>query len=156
MHAISTGPLYTQWPYTSRAMGVTCALCLIFPYGRSHITCSFSIVLRPIITTDPDDQQDVQPGADVTFFCDASGEDLTYSWFKDTVLLTDSEDEISGATTDTLSVLDAMDPSDEGFYYCRVVNDAGMASSSPTAGQLTISTLLVTIIIWQRLYTHTQ
>ncbi len=110
---------------------------------RMLLRCSsVSLVLSPSITTDPANQLDVQPGTDVSFSCDAAGDDLTYSWFKDTVLLTDSEDEISGATTPTLTVLNVMDPSDEGSYSCMVLNDVGMDSSDPAAGQLTISKLV--------------
>ena len=102
--------------------------------------CSFSsLVATPMITTDPVNQLNVQPEIDVIFMCVAEGDDLVYEWCKDGGTLSDSDGEIDGATTATLTVLNVQDPGDEGTYTCKVSNDVGMDTSSIDAGQLTIS-----------------
>ncbi len=61
-----------------------------------------------------------------------------YQWFGPSGMLTDGGD-VSGATTDTLTVAN-VEAADEGGYYCAVTNSYGAKESNP--GQLTLLELL--------------
>ncbi len=88
----------------------------------------------PIITADPDYQL-VDADATANFSVAVSSVSLeSYQWYKagdPNVALSDGGD-ISGATTDTLTIAHA-ETADEGAYYCVVNNEAGVPIPSAQA-----------------------
>ncbi len=56
---------------------------------------------------------------------------LTYQWFMEENMLTDG-DKYTGATTNTLTVMNIVHPSDEGDYSVQVTNAAGRSISTGT------------------------
>ncbi len=88
----------------------------------------------PIITADPD-YQVVDAGGTANFAVTVSSlSAVTYQWYQyvdgvsDTTL-SDVDDDISGATSDTLSIAN-VELADEGGYYCIVNNDSGVPGQS--------------------------
>ena len=68
------------------------------------------------------DQFNTAPGAEVMISVTASGESLTYQWFKDGSMVTDVDGQYSGATTSELTITDVQEPDDIGVYTCVVSN----------------------------------
>ena len=90
-----------------------------------------------MITAQPKDLV-VTEGETATFIVEATGDSLTYQWFKDRIALTDIKGSLEGVNTQILNVVNAM-PSDEGDYLCFVTNGAGDVDISDDAS-LEIST----------------
>ena len=85
--------------------------------------------------------QTVNRNDTATFTVEATaGGDLTYEWRRDDVNLNDTDNEIMGATTNTLKVLNTQND-DEGDYTCIVTNSGGNFETSDaatlTVGKLT-------------------
>ncbi len=71
----------------------------------------------------------VEQGGSASFTVEASGAGLTYQWFgPGGVALTDSDGEIEGSTSGTLTVFNA-EPGDAGDYTVVVTNSAGSVTS---------------------------
>ncbi len=82
----------------------------------------------------------VEQGGSASFTVEASGAGLTYLWFgPDGVALTDSDGEIEGSTSGTLTVFNA-EPDDAGNYTVVVTNSAGSVTSD--AASLSIGEIL--------------
>ena len=90
-------------------------------------------VAPPTITNDPDDLI-VASGNDAVFMVMTTGEFLSFEWFKDNSLLSNTGN-IGGATTNTLT-LSPVDVSDAGMYRVEVSNIADLVTSS--AASLTV------------------
>ncbi len=90
-------------------------------------------VAPPTITIDPDDLI-VGSGNDAVFMVVTTGELLSFEWFKDNSLLSNTGN-IGGATTNTLT-LSPVDVSDAGMYRVEVTNTADAVNS--TAATLTV------------------
>lgn len=97
------------------------------------ITFLFCAVECPGITEQPMDQFNTVPGAEVTISVTASGESLTYQWFKDDEMITDVDGQYSGATTSELTITDVQEPDDIGVYTCVVSNNACIMVTSDGA-----------------------
>ena len=108
----------------------TCTyMCTI---NMPDIVLYFPTVHPPVITMDPVSLFDVIPGSQVMFSVTASadpaGGTITYQWrVNGTDIVDDAK--FSGATTDTLTILDVQE-SDQGSFDCNVSNDDGDAFSS--------------------------
>ncbi|MBN2210348.1 MAG: immunoglobulin domain-containing protein, partial [Sedimentisphaerales bacterium] len=90
----------------------------------------------PVITDQPDDVV-VDTGATAIFSITVeSATAEAYQWYKYVDGVNDTElvdgGDISGAETDTLSIANA-DGTDEGYYYCHVVNVGGGEATSELA-----------------------
>ena len=83
----------------------------------------------PTITSEPVEQLNILPGANVMFSVTATGQSLSYQWQKDGNMLNDGDD-FTGTKESTLTVVDVKDPDDEGTYNVIVTNDAGFVISS--------------------------
>jgi immunoglobulin I-set domain protein len=94
---------------------------------------SYSVVIPPTITADPQDQN-ICDGDQATFSISATGTAPNYQWKKDGNPLTD-DGRITGSQTDSLSI-DPAGSGDIGAYTCSVSNAGGSETSS--AGNLTI------------------
>ncbi|MBI5865398.1 MAG: immunoglobulin domain-containing protein [Planctomycetes bacterium] len=82
----------------------------------------------PFIITQPD-AQTICAGGSASFTLNAVGAGLlTYQWRKDTSVLVDEPNHISGATAATLVIVNTTE-SDEGSYDCIVSNDFGSVES---------------------------
>ena len=83
----------------------------------------------------------VEQGGSASFTVEASGAGLTYQWFgPGGVALTDSDGEIEGSTSGTLTVFNA-EPGDAGDYTVVVTNSAGSVTSdaaSLSIGEITM------------------
>jgi gliding motility-associated-like protein len=80
------------------------------------------------ITDQPVDVTDCQ-GNSISFSLIATGSNLSYEWFKNPgVLQTDADPDISGATTNSITI-DNIEDADEGVYYCEVSGDCGDVTS---------------------------
>ena len=94
----------------------------------------YTPVSKPIITTDPDYQL-ADAGTAANFSVTVSSVSLeNYQWYKagdPNVALSDGGD-ISGATTDTLTIAN-VETADEGAYYCVVNNDSVIPVTSAQA-----------------------
>ena len=84
-----------------------------------------------MITAQPKDLV-VTEGETATFTVEATGDSLTYYWFKDRVALTETKGRLEGVNAQILNVVNAM-PSDEGDYLCFVTNGAGDVETSDNA-----------------------
>ncbi|QYM77807.1 immunoglobulin domain-containing protein [Horticoccus luteus] len=91
-------------------------------------------VVAPSITTEPSPgSQSVAAGATVTYTVAATGDaPLGYKWAKGGVDLVDEAGHIAGATTDTLTISNAVS-GDTGNYTVAVSNAGGTASSDSVA-----------------------
>ncbi len=95
-----------------------------------------SISVAPIsITTPPADEFNVAPGTDVVFTCAASGDSPSYQWRKDSDDITNSAEAFEGATTVTLTVINAQ-ADDVGLYSCVVSNVVSTQTSTAANLQL--------------------
>ncbi len=63
-------------------------------------------------------------------FTVATENEKTLQWYKDGIVISDSEGIYSGTTSNTLTVYD-IQQEDEGKYVCTAVNSAGSATSTP-------------------------
>ncbi|XP_064388185.1 CUB and sushi domain-containing protein 2-like [Halichondria panicea] len=91
----------------------------------SNITIT---ITAPEIETQPE-SVGVEQGGSASFTVEASGAGLTYQWFgPGGVALTDSDGEIEGSTSGTLTVFNA-EPGDAGDYTVVVTNSAGSVTS---------------------------
>ena len=89
-----------------------------------------------MITLDPINQTDIDPGLPVTFTVMATGAgSLTYQWQLNGADLDPPPAGVSDATTNTLTITN-VEESNEGMYRCVVTNAAGDTNSS--AAQLTV------------------
>ena len=87
------------------------------------------IVLSPVIITQPMDQLFIPLGTDAVFSIVASGSSLSYQWCKDGTDIMDTNQVYAGTNTDTLTVLDVQDSSDEGQFTVKVSNAAATVIS---------------------------
>ncbi len=87
------------------------------------------------ITTPPADEFNVVPGTNVVFTCDVNGDSPSYQWRKDGVVITNSTGAFEGATTFTLTVIDAR-ADDVGLYSCVVSNAVSTQTSAEANLQL--------------------
>ncbi len=84
--------------------------------------------VAPGIETQPE-SVGVEQGGSASFTVEASGAGLTYQWFgPGGEALIDSDREIEGSTSQTLTVFNA-EPDDAGDYFVRVSNAAGRVES---------------------------
>lgn len=96
----------------------------------------YTELTTPKITSDPN-YQVVDAGGTAIFSVTAmSPSPVTYQWYEyvdgiSDIMLSDGGD-ISGATTDTLSIAN-VELGDEGGYYCVVNNDSGVPATSKNA-----------------------
>ncbi len=82
----------------------------------------------PAIDVQPSDVN-AEAGGTATFTVEASGEGLSYQWFgPGGEALIDSDGEIEGSTSRTLTVFNA-EPGDAGDYTVVVTNSAGSVTS---------------------------
>ena len=92
------------------------------------------LAFPPMITTQPEDQEEVTPGTAVIFTVVANGTELMYQWQRNGSDLTDGG-RFSGTTTSALIIM-AVQEDDEDTYQCIVSNIVGNETSS--AAQLTV------------------
>lgn len=86
----------------------------------------------PVILTHPENQI-VDPNGTAVFTVtalNATGSNGTppYQWFGPSGMLSDSDPDITGATTASVSIANA-ELADEGSYYCKVTNEGGSVDS---------------------------
>ena len=86
---------------------------------------SYSLYVAPEIETQPE-SVGVEQGGSASFTVEASGAGLTYG--PGGVALTDSDGEIEGSTSGTLTVFNA-EPGDAGDYTVVVTNSVGSVTS---------------------------
>ncbi len=92
------------------------------------VLCSFCVHVAPEIETQPE-SVGVEQGGNASFTVEASGAGLTYQWFgPGGEALIDSDGEIEGSTSQTLTVFNA-EPGDAGDYTVVVTNRAGSVTS---------------------------
>lgn len=108
--------------------------------------CLYSITVAPVNITSQPVSQTVNRNSTAVFTVVASGGGtITYQWQIGDVDLNDTENEIVGANTGNLQVLNAQD-ADEGIYTCVVTNSANdFETSDPamlTVGKLTLHVLV--------------
>ena len=84
----------------------------------------------PVITTHPSDAS-VTTGDTATFTVVATGDSLTYQWFRANPVtqLTDGGD-LFGSNSETLLILNVMEASEGDMYYIEVTNGAGTVPSN--------------------------
>ena len=95
----------------------------------------------PVITTHPADAT-IAPGDTATFNVVATGDSLTYQWFRASPVtqLSDGGD-VFGSDADTLLILDVMEANEGDMYYVVVTNGAGNSTSNMAS--LSICTLFI-------------
>lgn len=79
------------------------------------------------IAAQPTDVTDCE-GQDISFSLSATGTNLTYQWYKNPAVVQANGGDISGATTNTLSIAN-IEPTDAGVYYCVVSGTCGTVTS---------------------------
>lgn len=79
------------------------------------------------IAVQPTDVTDCE-GQDINFSVSTTGTNLTYQWYKNPADAQVDGGDISGATTNTLSIAN-IDPTDAGVYYCIVSGTCGDVTS---------------------------
>ena len=85
------------------------------------------------IATQPQESLSVVPGDEVMFTVAVNGDLPVYQWRKDGIDITDLPGAFAGATTDSLTVIDAKD---EGVYTVVVSNAVSEATSNNANLQL--------------------
>ena len=85
------------------------------------------------IVSQPEDMSFIcsNPG-DIQFILEATGRDLTYQWFKDGTLLSESSN-YKGVNNDTLKIIDPACGTLIGNYSCMVSSFCGQVESEPAA-----------------------
>lgn len=84
-------------------------------------------VVEPNITMQPDDAIGVLPNESVTFNVMASGDMLTYQWFR---VSGDGVKSLIIGAIEEMYTIDRVGEQDEGRYFCQVSNDAGSVNST--------------------------
>jgi hypothetical protein len=103
----------------------------------TSVYVSLTVYTSPEITQQPEDQFGCLDGS-VNFTVEATGDDLTYQWRKGLVDLDDLEDNISGATTATLTI-NPVGEFDAGTDYNVVISGACAPDVTSDNVSLTIS-----------------
>ncbi len=94
-------------------------------------SANLTIALTTSITAQPTDVTDCE-GQDISFTLTAEGANLVYEWYKNPAIPQIDGGDISGATTNALSISN-IDPTDAGVYYCIVSGTCGSeTSANPT------------------------
>lgn len=108
-------------------------MCNVFTFAHT--------VVEPNITVQPVDEKGVLPNESVTFSVTASGDMLTYQWFR--VSRDGLKSQIVGATEEMYTI-DRVGEEDEGMYFCLVSNDADSVNS--TAAVLMLCKILTFLL----------
>ena len=94
-------------------------------------SANLSVPITTLITAQPSDVTGCE-GQDISFTVAADGASLSYEWYKNPAVLQVDGGDISGATSNTLSIAN-IDVSDAGVYYCKVIGTCGTElSGNPT------------------------
>ena len=111
---------------------VFCKFCLWSTHMHTYMYTHS--VTPSVITTQPSDQLDVNAATDVTFMVAATGGfGMSYQWQKDGVFLTDTPFKYTGANSNTLTVINVHNPTDEGSYSVIVSNNEPTSVTSDDA-----------------------
>ncbi|XP_064407688.1 obscurin-like [Halichondria panicea] len=122
-----------QFPFFVSVAGASGSQTIVIsatdPADGAGFTSTITITTTaPEIETQPE-SVGVEQGGSASFTVEASGAGLTYQWFgPGGVALTDSDGEIEGSTSGTLTVFNA-EPGDAGDYTVVVTNSAGSVTS---------------------------
>ncbi len=84
-----------------------------------------SLVRRPSIFKQPEDEQFVEEGSSVKFRVKADGRNLIYQWFKDSEMIFDIDGVFSGTDSPVLYI-ENVTLAEVGRYAVNVSNDAGI------------------------------
>jgi hypothetical protein len=118
----ATGSTYTVDAVNSSNAGrYDCVITGDCPPAVTTQIATVSLSSKPPITTNPTSQI-VDPGQPVTLSVVATGQGLTYQWFKNEVA-------IPSATAATLTINSAT-TSDQGAYFCEVSSGCGTTRSA--------------------------
>ena len=87
------------------------------------ISTHTNIVSKPAIVQQPPALTVVNPSDNVTLAIESFGGDITYQWFKDGIMIMDSE-KYQGSRTSELTI-SAAHRIDRGAFSCSITNDLG-------------------------------
>jgi len=110
--------------------------------GTTRFDVVVSIYDPPVITSDPDPSQTVCNTFPVSFTVAATGDGLTYQWYKDGTPLSDNAF-ISGSNTATLTIDPTDEATDEGTYHVVVSGLAPCADAVSADAVLTVDQEIV-------------
>jgi hypothetical protein len=90
-------------------------------------SANLTVGINTDITAQPVDVADCE-GQDISFSLSATGTNLTYQWYKNPAVVQVDGGDISGTTTNTLSLAN-IDLTDAGVYHCVVSGTCGNVTS---------------------------
>ena len=106
------------------------------------ISLSLSAIYKvPQIKEEPDDIANACPGKPADFVVKTSGNNLTYTWHRQTAKLLSPNDKTVVVGNDAFLRIEKVESSDEGYYVCTICNTSG-GSVETKPVQLTTSTYL--------------
>lgn len=103
-------------------------------------TVTVTVYAPPVITSEPDPSQTVCNTYPVTFGVTATGDGLTYQWYKGATALTDNAS-ITGSNTNQLTI-DPTAASDAGTYHVVVSGSAPCADATSANAVLNIDQII--------------
>ncbi len=140
---VNTNPVTATTTYT--LVSVTDNNGCIRSSGFTGSSATITVYQPPVITSDPAPSQTVCATFPVSFTVGATGDGLTYQWFKGTApggtIVTNTAN-ITGATTATLNIAQAQ-ATDAGDYYVVASGSAPCTAATSAAATLIVDQKIV-------------